>query len=188
MEDAKDSLKETELKLKPINEEVRAAKKELKKVSKSQMAHQSDIQCAQRKHEHLCQEQKEKEECRYQMAYCQHYLAWQPPGEAPEQVAFILGEEPLQLNPPTMEMSLPQAQESSPQEENQDPPAEEDVEMQDDATSGEPQGATGGAPSLIHKEEEEMLDEPQMQVTMEMVNLKVGSPSDPAKSQTETRL
>ena len=60
--------------------------------------------------------------------------------------------------------------------------------MQDDVTPGEPQGANSGASSLIQKEEEEMLDEPQTQVTTEMTNLKVGSPSDPAKSQTETRL
>ena len=88
MEDAKENLNETELKLKLIKEEVKAAKKVLKKISKSHVAHQSNIQCAQRKHECLCQEQKDKEEflkeCKYQMAYCQHYLAQQPPGEAPE--------------------------------------------------------------------------------------------------------
>ena len=84
----KDNLNETKLRLKPIKEEVKAAKKELKKISKSHVAHQSNIQHAQRKYEHLSQEQKEKEEflkqCKYQMAYCQLYLAWWPPGEALE--------------------------------------------------------------------------------------------------------
>ena len=87
LEDAKENLNETELKLKPIKEEVKVAKKELKKISKSQVSCQSDIQHAYRKHKHLCQEQKDKEEflkeCKYQMVYCQHYLAWWPPGEAP---------------------------------------------------------------------------------------------------------
>ena len=64
------------------------AKKELKKTNKNPVAHQSEKQCAQRKYKCLIEEQKEKDEflkqCKYEIAYCQHYLALQPPGEALE--------------------------------------------------------------------------------------------------------
>ena len=62
------------------------------------------------------------------------------------------------------------------------------MEMQDDPPQGKLQGATGGVPSPIRKEEEDMLNEPQTQVTTEMANLSVGLPSDTTESQPETHL
>ena len=68
----------------------------------------------------------------------------------------------------------------------------EDVEMEDDyplgAVGGE--GATGGT-SPVNKEDEALLDEvetPQTQVISNMRNLSVHSPSNPALSQSETKL
>ena len=88
LEEVKENLKEGELKLPLIKDEMKAAKKGLSKISKSHIARPSDIQHAQRKYDRLFQEKKDKEEflkqCRYKMAYCQHYLNRQPPGEAPE--------------------------------------------------------------------------------------------------------
>ena len=91
-----------------------------------------------------------------------------------------------------METPLPQVEESTPPGD-QNPPSNKDVEMQDDtlqiAVGGE--GAVGGNASPINKEEDEMLDEPQMphtQVISEMQNLSVGSPANLTQSQTETQL
>ena len=136
----------------------------------------------------LCQEKKEKNEylkqCRYEMAYCQHYLDRWPPGEAPEWAAFTLGELPHQLTTPTVEL-LPHAEEPTPPED-QDPPTGDDVEMQDDSLQGAigGEGATGGA-SPVSKEDEALLNEeemPQTQVISEMQNLSVGSPANPTPS------
>ena len=88
LEEARENLKEGELRIPLIKGEIKAAKKELSKISKRHTAHLSDIQYAQRKYDRLCQEKKDKEEflkqCRYEMAYCQHYLDRLPQGEAPE--------------------------------------------------------------------------------------------------------
>ena len=88
LKEVKDNLKEAELRLSPIKEEVKAAEKQLKKLNRSQESHIQDKQHAQRKCECLNTELREKEEfikqCKYEIAYCQHYLAWQPLGEAPE--------------------------------------------------------------------------------------------------------
>ena len=75
-----------------------------------------------------------------------------------------------------------------PPQEDRDLPTGEGMEMQDDPPQGEPQGTTGGVSSPIRKEEEDMLNEPQTQVTTTMENLAVGSPSDTMKSQSETHL
>ena len=81
-------------------------------------------------------------QCRYEMAYCQHYLDQQSPGEAPKWAALTLGELPHQLTSATVE-SFPHAGEPTPLE-GQDPQSNDDVEMQDDSS----QGAVGseGAP------------------------------------------
>ena len=152
------------------------------------------MQCAQRKYECLCTERDEKKEylkqCRYEKAYCQHYLDRRPPAEAPEWAAFTLKESPLQLNTPTVE-PLPQ-DEGPPPLEGQDPLAGDDVEMQDDTLQGAVggEGATGGA-SPITKEDEDLLnkeDMPQTQVISDMKNLTVHSPSNPTLSRSETKL
>ena len=124
------------------------------------------------------------------MAYCQHYLDKGPPGKAPEQAAFALGKLPHQPASPKMD-PLPGTEGSMPSE-SQNPATGEDVEMQDDiplrAVGGE--GATGRT-SPVNKEDEALLDEvetPQTQVISDMRNLSVHSPSNPASSQSETKL
>ena len=151
------------------------------------------MQCAQRKCEHLSQEKEEKEEylkqCRYDMAYCQHYLDKWPPGEAPERAAFALGELPHQLTPLTVD-PLPYAEGPMPSG-GQDPSTGEDVEMQDDALQGAvgSGGATGGA-SPVSKDEALLneVETPQTQVISEMRNLTVHSLSNPTSSRSETKL
>ena len=114
----------------------------MKHIKKQHTARPSDVQCAQRKCECLQQEKKEKEEylkqCRYEVAYCQHYLDKRPPGEAPERAAFALGELPHQLVTPMVD-PLP-GTEGSAFSGSQNPTTGEDVEMQDDI----PLGAVGG--------------------------------------------
>ena len=122
------------------------------------------------------------------MAYCQHYLDKQPPGEAPEWAAFTLGELPHQLTTLTVE-PLPCAEGPTPSE-GQDPSTGDDVEMQDNALQGAVggRGATGGA-SSISKEDKALLNEvetPQTQVISEMRSLTVRSPSNPTLSRSET--
>ena len=124
------------------------------------------------------------------MAYCQHYLDRQPPGEAPEQAAFTLGELPHQLTTPIVEL-LPHAEEPT-SSRDQDPLTGDDMEMQDDSLQGaiDGKGATGGA-SPISKEHEALLNEeemPQTQVISEMQNLLVGSPTNTTPSRSETKL
>ena len=162
LEEVKDNLRSGELRLPQIEVEIKEAKKEFKHILKQHTAQPSDIQHAQRKYDHLCQEKKDKNEylkqCRYEMAYCQHYLDWQPPGEAPEQAAFTLSELPHQLTSPTVE-PLPHTEEPTPPED-QDPPASDDVEMQDDSLQGAvgSEGATAGA-SPVSKEDKALLNE-----------------------------
>ena len=124
------------------------------------------------------------------MAYCQHYLDKWPPGEAPEQAAFTLGELPHQPITPTVD-PLPGTKGSA-SSLSQNPTTGKDVEMQDDtplgAVGGE--GATGGV-SPVNKEDEALLDEdetPQTQVISDMRNLTVCSPPNPTSSQSETKL
>ena len=124
------------------------------------------------------------------MAYCQHYLYKAHPGKAPEWAAFALGELPHQPVSPMMD-PLPGTEESTPSE-SQNLATDEDIEMQDDvplrAVGGE--GATGGT-SPVNKEDEALLDKletPQTQVITDMRNLSVCSPSNPAPSQSETKL
>ena len=161
LEEATDNLRSGEVRLPKIEEEVIEAKRELRHIQQQHTAQPSDVQCAQRKYDCLCQEKEEKKEylkqCRYEMAYCQHYLNKQPPGEAPEWAAFTLGELPHQLTTPTVE-PLPHAEGPTPSE-GQDPPTGDDVEMQDDALQGAVggEGATGGA-SPISKEDEDLLN------------------------------
>ena len=68
------------------------------------------------------------------MAYCQHYLDKQPPGEAPEWAAFTLGELPHQPITPMVD-PLPHV-EGSTSSGGQNPSTGKDVEMQDDAPQG----------------------------------------------------
>ena len=151
-------------------------------------ARPSNVQHAQRKCECLQQEKKEKEEylkqCRYEVAYCQHYLDKWSPGEAPEWAAFTLGELPHQPVTPTVD-PLPVAEGSAPSG-SQNPTTGKDVEMQDDI----PLGAVGGD-SPVNKEDEALLDKeetPHTQVISDMRNLTVHSPPYPASSQSETKL
>ena len=131
LKEAKDNLKSGELRLPQIEKEIKEAKKKLKCIQKQHIAQPSDIQCAQRKQDHLCQEKVDKEEylkqCRYEMAYCQHYLDQRPPGEAQEWAAFALGELPYQLTSATVEL-LPCTGEPTPPE-CQDPQPNDNVEM-----------------------------------------------------------
>ena len=124
------------------------------------------------------------------MAYCQHYLDKQPPGEAPEQAAFTLGELPHQPISPMVD-SLP-GTEGSASSGSQNPTTGEDVEMQDDTSLGAVggEGATGRV-SPVNKEDEALLNEdetPQTQVISDMRNLTVHSPPNPTSSQSETKL
>ena len=85
LEEAKDGLKLGQVRLPKIEEEIAKAKWELKHIQRQHTARPSDVQCTQRKCECLQQEKEEKEEylkqCRYDMAYCQHYLdKWPPRG------------------------------------------------------------------------------------------------------------
>ena len=128
---------------------------------------------------------------KYDIAYCQHYLAQQPPSEAPECAAFTLGEEQFQLHPPTMENPLPSAGESSLQEAC-DTTVGEDIEMQDTQPgtphTRDPQGATGGAASPISHEDEALLNDSPTGVTTNMANLSVPSPNNITEFQSETQL
>ena len=137
-------------------------------------------------------ERKEKEEyhkqCRYEMTYCQHYLDKWPLGEAPEWAAFALGELPHQPVTSTVD-PLPGTEGST--SSGQNLTMGEDVEMQDETSSGAVSGeeATGGD-SPVNEEEEALLDEyetPQTQVVNNMRNLTVCSPANVPSSQTETK-
>ena len=118
LEEVKDNLRSGEVRLPKIEEEIVEAKKELRQIQKQHTAQPSDVQHAQRKYKHLCQEKEEKKEylkqCRYEMAYCQHYLNKRPLGEAPEWAAFTLGELPHELTTLTVE-PLPHAEGPYPQ-------------------------------------------------------------------------
>ena len=100
-----------------IEKEITEAKWELRHIQRQHTARPSDMQHAQRKCECLNQEKEEKEEylkqCRYDIAYCQHYLDKQPPGEVPEWAAFTLGELPHQLITLTVD-PLPHAEGPAP--------------------------------------------------------------------------
>ena len=194
LEEAQNGLESGQVRLPQLEKEITEAKWELKHIKKQHTAWPSDVRCAQRKCECLQQEKKEKEEylkqCRYEVAYCQHYLDRWPPGEAPEWAAFTLGELPHQLITPTVD-PLP-GTEGSASSGSQNPTMGIDVEMQDDtplgAVGGE--GATGGD-SPVNKEDEALLDEeetPQTQVISDMRNLMVCSPPNPTSSQSETKL
>ena len=194
LKEAQNSLESRQARLPQLEKEIAEAKQELKHIKKQHTTRPSDVQCAQRKCECLQQEKKEKEEylkqCRYEVAYCQHYLDKRPPGEAPEWAAFTLGELPHQPITPTVD-PLP-GTEGSVSSGSQNPTTGEGVEMQDDtplgAVGGE--GATG-RDSPVNKEDEALLDEeemPQTQVISDMRNLMVRSPPNPTSSQSETKL
>ena len=135
LEEVKDGLKSGKVRLPKIKEEKAEAKRELRHIQKQHTARPLDVQRAQRKYEHCCQEKEEKEEylkqCRYKVAYCQHYLDKRPLGEAPEWAAFALGELPHQLTTLTVE-PLPYAEGPTPSQ-GQDLSTSDDVKMQDDA-------------------------------------------------------
>ena len=184
------------MRLPQLEKEIAEAKQEMKHIKKQHTTQPSDVQRAQRKCDHLQQEKKEKEEylkqCRYEVVYCQHYLDKQPPGEAPEQAAFALGELPHQPASPMMD-PLP-GTEGPTSTGSQNPAMGKDVEMWDDilliAVGGE--GATGGT-SPVNKEDEALLDEEetpqtQEQVISDMRNLTVCFPPNPTPSQSETKL
>ena len=183
-----------EIRLPQIEEDIEEARREFWHLQQQHTAQPSDVQHAQQKYECLCTERDEKREylkqCRYEIAYCEHYLDRQPPAEALEWAAFTLEGIPPQLNPLTVE-PLPQG-EGTPPLTGQNPLMEEDVEMQDEAL----QGAVGGAgatsvASPITQEDEELLNEvdiPQTQVISDMKNLIMRSPSNPTSSQPETKL
>ena len=194
LEEAQNGLESGQVRLPQLEKEIAEAKQEMKHIKKQHTTWPSDVQHTQRKCNHLQQEKKEKEEylkqCRYEMAYCQHYLDKRPLGEAPEWAAFTLGELPHQPVSPMMD-PLPGTKESV-ASGSQNPAMGEDMEIQDDiplgAVGGE--GATGGT-SPVNKEDEALLDEeemPQTQVISDMRNLTVRSPPNPAPSQPETKL
>ena len=194
LEEAQNGLKSGRARLPQLEKEIAEAKQEMKHIKKQHTAWPSDVQCAQRKCEHLQQEKKEKEEyfkqCRYEVAYCQHYLDKQPLGEAPEWAAFTLGELPHQLVTPTVD-PLP-GTEGSASSGSQNPTMGEDVQMQDDiplgAVGGE--GATGGD-SPVNKEDKALLNGKEMsqtQVISDMRNLTVCSPPNPTLSQSKTKI
>ena len=194
LEEAQDGLKTGQVRLPKLEKEIAEAKRELKHIKKQHTAQPSDVQHTQRKCEHLQQEKEEKEEylkqCRYEVAYCQHYLDKQPLGEAPEWAAFALGELPHQPITPMVD-PLP-GTEGSASSGSQNPTMGEDVEMQDDSPLGAVggEGDTGGV-SPVNKEDEALLDEdetPQTQVISDMRNLMVHSPPNSTSSQSETKL
>ena len=193
-EEAQNGLESGRARLPQLEKEIAEAKREMKHIKKQHTAWPSDVQHAQRKCECLQQEKKEKEEylrqCRYEVAYCQHYLDKRPLGEAPERAVFALGELPHQPVTPMVD-PLPGTKGSA-SSGSQNPTTGEDVEMQDDiplgAVGGE--GATGGD-SPVNKEDEALLNEeemPQTQVISDMRNLMVCSPPNPTPSQSETKL
>ena len=194
LEEAQNGLESGQARLPQLEKEIAEAKQKLKHIKKQHTARPSDVQCAQRKCECLQQEKKEKEEylkqCRYEMAYCQHYLDKQPLEEAPEWAAFTLGE--LSHQPITPMVDPLPGTEGSAFSGSQNPTMGKDVEMQDDtplgAVGGE--GATGGV-SPVNKEDKALLDEeetPQTRVISDMRNLTVRSPPNPTSSQSETKL
>ena len=194
LEEAQDGLESGQARLPKLEKEIAEAKWELKHIKKQHTTRPSDMQHAQRKCKCLQQEKEEKEEylkqCRYEVAYCQHYLDKQPLGEAPEWAAFTLGKLPHQPITPTVD-PLP-GTEGFASSGSQNPTTGKDVEMQDGtplgAVGGE--GATGGV-SPVNKEDEALLDEdetPQTQVISDMRNLTVCSPPNPTSSQSETKL
>ena len=194
LKEAQNSLKSGWARLPQLEKEITEAKWEMKHIKKQHTTWPSDVQHAQRKCECLQQEKKEKEEylkqCRYEVAYCQHYLDKWPLGEAPEWAAFTLGELPHQPVTPTMDPLS--GTEGSASSGSQNPTMGEDVEMQDDIPLGAVggKGATGGD-SPVNKEDQALLDEeetPQTQVISDMRNLTVCSPPNPTPSQSETKL
>ena len=193
LEEAKDGLKSGQVRLPKIEEEIAEAKRELKHIQRQHTAQPSDVQRAQRKCECLQHEKEEKEEylkqCRYDMAYCQHYLDKLPPGEAPEWPAFALGALPHQPTTPTVD-PLPCAEGSMPSG-GQHPSSSEDVEMQDEA----PQGAVAAKEPLVESApltRKTRLCSTRLRclgrVIGDMRNLMVCSPSNPTSSQSETKL
>ena len=194
LEEAQNGLESGRARLPQLEKEIAVARQEMKHIKKQHTTQPSNVQCSQRKCDRLKQEKEEKEEylkqCRYEVAYCQHYLEKWPLGEAPEWAAFTLGELPHQPVTPMVD-PLP-GTEGSASSGSQNPTMGEDVEMQDDiplgAVGGE--GATGGD-SPVNKEDEALLDKeemPQTQVVSDMRNLTVHSPSNPTTSQSETKL
>ena len=171
LKEAQDSRESGQARLPKLEKEIAEAKQELKHIKRQDTARPSDVQCTQRKCKHLQQEKEEKEEylkqCRYEVAYCQHYLNKRPLGEAPEWAAFALGELPHQPITPMVD-PLP-GTEGSVSSGSQNPATGEDVEMQDDT----PQGAVGGEGatgriSPVNKEDEALIDKvetPQSSVT-----------------------
>ena len=107
LKEVQNGLKSGQVRLPQLEKEIAEAKREMKHIKKQHTAQPSDVQRAQRKSERLQQEKKEKEEylkqCRYEVAYCQHYLDKRPLGEAPEWAAFALGELPHQPVTPTVD-------------------------------------------------------------------------------------
>ena len=162
LKEAQNGLESDQVRLPQLEKEIAEAKQELKHIKKQHTDRPSDVQHTQRKCECLQQEKKEKEEylkqCRYEVAYCQHYLDKWPLGEAPEWAAFTLGELPHQ--PITSMVDPLPGTEGSASSGSQNPTTGKDVVMQDDiplgAVGGE--GATGGD-SPVSKEDEALLNE-----------------------------
>ena len=194
LKEAKDGLETGKVRVPKLEKEITEAKRELKHIKRQHTAQPSDVQCSQRKCKHLQQEKEEKEEylkqCRYEVAYCQHYLDKWPPGEAPEWAAFALGELLHQPITPMVD-PLPGAKGYT-CSGSQNPATGEDVQMQDNTPQGAvgSEGATGGV-SPINKENKALLNEvetPQTQVISDMRNLMVCSPPNPTSSQSEIKL
>ena len=194
LKEAQDGFEAGQARLPKLEKEIAEAKQELKHIKKQPTTWPSDVQHAQRRCECLQQEKKDKGEylkqCRYEVAYCQHYLNKQPPGEAPEWAAFALGELPHQPTTPTVD-PLPGTKGST-SSGGKNPTTGEDVEMQDDTPLGARggEGATGGV-SPVNKEDKALLNEeetPQTQVTSDMRNLTVCSSANPTSFQSETKL
>ena len=84
LEEAKDGLQSGQVRLPKLEDEITEAKWELKHIKRQHTTRPSYVQHAQRKCKCIQQEKEEKEEylkqCKYEVAYCQHYLDKQPPG------------------------------------------------------------------------------------------------------------
>ena len=78
MEEAKANLQLGELRLPQIEEDIEEARQEFQHIQQQHTARPLDVQRAQQKYECLCTERDEKREylkqCRYEIAYCEHYL------------------------------------------------------------------------------------------------------------------
>ena len=135
LEEAKDSFKSGKVRLPKIEEEKAEAKRELRHIQKQHTAQPSDVQHAQRKYEHLCQEKEKKrrvpQTMQVQIGILPTLSGQTASGRGSRTGNFCLGRVPHQLTTITVE-PLPRAEGSTPSE-GQDLSTGDDMEMQDNA-------------------------------------------------------